>query len=146
MILSIYPHEKFEESFRTSDPLFITSMVILIFAFTIFVFLVYDYFVRRRGQIYMKKIKEQEAIVSDIFPTTIRDRMLGLGSQGKAGDSLPLADLFVNTTVIVANIVGFTAWSSAREPEQVFILLEKIYSSFDKLANRYSVFKVETVG
>lgn len=38
------------------------------------------------------------------------------------------------------------AWSSAREPAQVFTLLENIYGAFDKLAYRHGVFKVETVG
>ncbi|KAL7561168.1 hypothetical protein ACA910_011989 [Epithemia clementina (nom. ined.)] len=45
-----------------------------------------------------------------------------------------------------ADIVGFTAWSSAREPKQVFTLLESIYQAFDKIANRHKVFKVDTVG
>ena len=45
-----------------------------------------------------------------------------------------------------ADIAGFTAWSSVREPTQVFQLLETIYLSFDKIAKRRCVFKVETVG
>ena len=45
-----------------------------------------------------------------------------------------------------ADIVGFTAWSSTRDPSQVFILLETIYKEFDELAKRRRVFKVETVG
>ena len=45
-----------------------------------------------------------------------------------------------------ADIVGFTAWSSAREPSQVFTLLETVYLAFDKIAKRKRVFKVETVG
>ena len=45
-----------------------------------------------------------------------------------------------------ADIVGFTAWSSTREPTQVFFLLESIYNSFDKIARKMSVFKVETIG
>ena len=45
-----------------------------------------------------------------------------------------------------ADIVGFTAWSSAREPSQVFTLLETIYHAFDEIAKRRQVFKVETVG
>ena len=57
-----------------------------------------------------------------------------------------MADLFLLTTVIFANIVGFTAWASAREPDQVFILLESLYSQFDKIAYQQNVFKVETVG
>ena len=45
-----------------------------------------------------------------------------------------------------ADIAGFTAWSSVREPAQVFTLLEQIYGSFDALAKRRGVFKVETIG
>jgi Adenylate and Guanylate cyclase catalytic domain len=40
---------------------------------------------------------------------------------------------------------GFTAWSSMREPAQVFTLLETLYSAFDELAKELGVFKVETV-
>ena len=41
---------------------------------------------------------------------------------------------------------GFTAWSSEREPAQVFTLLETIYRSMDTTAKRMGVFKVETIG
>ena len=58
----------------------------------------------------------------------------------------PIADLFPNTTIMFADIAGFTAWSSVREPSQVFTLLENVYSAFDSVARRRKVFKVETVG
>jgi class 3 adenylate cyclase len=58
----------------------------------------------------------------------------------------PIADLFPETTILFADISGFTAWSSTREPSQVFILLETIYKAFDEIARRRRVFKVETVG
>ena len=45
-----------------------------------------------------------------------------------------------------ADMAGFTAWSSAREPSQVFTLLESIYSEFDRIAHRRKVFKVEVIG
>lgn len=45
-----------------------------------------------------------------------------------------------------ADISGFTAWSSEREPSQVFILLETLYGAMDKAARRMKVFKVETIG
>jgi Adenylate and Guanylate cyclase catalytic domain len=60
--------------------------------------------------------------------------------------SQPIADLFLETTVMFADIAGFTAWCSVREPPQVFILLESIYGEFDSLAKRRNVFKVETIG
>jgi class 3 adenylate cyclase len=45
-----------------------------------------------------------------------------------------------------ADVEGFTAWSSVREPSQVFTLLEAIYAAFDRVALKRRVFKVETVG
>ncbi|CAJ1960726.1 unnamed protein product [Cylindrotheca closterium] len=61
-------------------------------------------------------------------------------------DSKPIADLFLHATVLFADISGFTAWSSVREPSQVFTLLEAVYNGFDMIAKRRKVFKVETVG
>jgi hypothetical protein len=48
----------------------------------------------------------------------------------------PIAELFPETTVMFADIVGFTAWCSVREPAQVFTLLETIYNAFDHIAKR----------
>lgn len=61
-------------------------------------------------------------------------------------DTKPIAELFPNTTVLFADIAGFTAWSSVREPSQVFTLLETVYQAFDAIAKKRKVFKVETVG
>ena len=44
----------------------------------------------------------------------------GIGAYG----SRPIAELFPETTIMFADIAGFTAWSSSREPTQVFTLLE----------------------
>lgn len=60
--------------------------------------------------------------------------------------SRPIADLYPETTVMFADIVHFTAWSSARQPSQVFTLLETLYFAFDEIAKNRGVFKVETIG
>lgn len=61
-------------------------------------------------------------------------------------NSKPIADLFPHCTVMFADIAGFTAWSSQREPAQVFLLLQVIFHFFGHLARKYGVFKVETIG
>lgn len=61
-------------------------------------------------------------------------------------NSEPIAEMFTDTTIMFADIAGFTAWSSEREPSQVFILLETLYRAFDAVAHRLGVFKVETIG
>jgi len=50
------------------------------------------------------------------------------------------------TSVFRMRFPRHLAWSSTREPEQVFILLQSIYGAFDDLAKRRKVFKVETIG
>ena len=47
---------------------------------------------------------------------------------------------------VPADINGFTRWSSSRSPVEVFQLLENIYGTFDTIAKRRKVFKVETIG
>eukprot|EP00980_Cylindrotheca_fusiformis_P005909 scaffold1246_cov134-Cylindrotheca_fusiformis.AAC.1 len=160
LTLDLYPTEKLELSFQTSRPKLYAAVVVAIFVFTSLVFLLYDYLVGRRQRKFMARIMRQDQIVSDVFPAAIRDRLYEGEQKGPKQDSLldplggggngtggaPLADLFLETTVVFADIVGFTAWASALEPAQVFILLETVYGAFDKNAYRRSVFKVETVG
>jgi class 3 adenylate cyclase len=85
------------------------------------------------------------------FLDTNKNRMKNFMVDGGTSDqggrkSEPIADLFPNTTVLFADISGFTAWSSEREPSQVFTLLETIYHAMDKAAKKLGVFKVETIG
>eukprot|EP00980_Cylindrotheca_fusiformis_P005841 scaffold1228_cov119-Cylindrotheca_fusiformis.AAC.8 len=167
--LYVYPSKEFEDSFRTPNPIIFTSVVALIFFFTSSVFVLYDFLVGRRQQKVMDRIIQQDMVVSNVFPTGIRERLYQNQGQGHrdgkksveqfngvdgfdfdsglpASGLAPLADLFPSVTVVFADIAGFTAWSSAREPQQVFVLLESIYSAFDRIAYRHGVFKVETVG
>ena len=128
------------------------------------VFLVYDILVQNRNEKIVATAARSNAIVSSMFPDAIRDRLLQQNeATSKRGhlksylldggiedasnlSSKPLADLFLETTVMFADICGFTAWSSVRDPIQVFTLLETLYRAFDEIANRRRVFKVETVG
>jgi hypothetical protein len=78
---------------------------------------------------------------SEAFTTAFLD---GPTKQRKKGR--PIAEKFEHTTVFFADLAGFTKWSSTREPEQVFELLETLFGAFDKIALRRKVFKVETIG
>lgn len=99
-----------------------------------------------------------------LFPSTVRERLFdqdafdsNLATKNTQGpdrmfgaamvrSSKPIADLFTSATVLFADFVGFTAWSSVREPSQVFTLLEAVYDAYDTTAKRRGVFKVETIG
>jgi len=70
---------------------------------------------------------------------------VGRGGGGTS-DEHAIAEWYPATTVLFADIAGFTAWSAQRTPQQVFKLLETIYNAFDEIAGTLGVFKVETIG
>lgn len=136
------------------------------FALLAAIFIMYDMFVRRQNAKIVDAAARSNAILSSLFPSQVRDRLLAsnegnkqkgsklqslLQSDGLNYDcddaenmlkSKHIADLFPETTILFADIVGFTAWSSVREPSQVFILLETIFQAFDIIAKKRRIFKV----
>ena len=66
--------------------------------------------------------------------------------ETEGGTRRSIADFFLETTIMFADITNFTAWSSVREPADVFTLLETVFSALDRIAKRRGVYKVETVG
>lgn len=181
--MRIYPTQAMEDQYTTDQPIIYAVAVGIIFVFTAFVFLIYDWAVQLRQNKVLKTATRTQAIVSSLFPKNVQERIFkdveeGVKQEEKSkaasrfrgnrtkdqlrnflddGTSMPeekhtslkskpIADLFPEATVIFADLVGFTAWSSTREPTQVFTLLENIYHSFDEIAKRRRIFKVETVG
>jgi class 3 adenylate cyclase len=49
-------------------------------------------------------------------------------------------------TIYFSDIVGFTTLSSSMNSLKVFNMLERLYRRFDELAEKYCVFKLETIG
>jgi class 3 adenylate cyclase len=159
---SIYPTVEYYESLHTKNPFFFTFVVVFVFVLTSMVFVVYDCFVQDRQNKVLMSAQQSNAIVSSLFPAEVRDRLMGDNdtdnplhavSTAHGEDHIsnllttrPIADLFPSTTVMFGDISGFTAWASVREPSQVFTLLEQIYNSFDAIAKRKGIFKVETIG
>ncbi|PNH08727.1 Soluble guanylate cyclase 88E, partial [Tetrabaena socialis] len=48
--------------------------------------------------------------------------------------------------ILFSDIVGFTQLSSKLPTAEVFLMLSNMFTSFDKLTDRFSVYKVETIG
>jgi class 3 adenylate cyclase len=57
-----------------------------------------------------------------------------------------LTDRISYVTLMYADIVGFTAWSSTKEPKEVVGKLSQLFSTFDKLCLKHDVYKVHTIG
>jgi hypothetical protein len=161
-VVHVYPSDTMKSESTSSIPIVFACSTVCIFAFTALLFYLYERAVERRQKLVMKTAIRSTAIVSSLFPSTVRDQLYASESEAgdkrgvfspKASDDVntpgsgsPIAELYPETTVMFADIAGFTAWSSVRQPCQVFHLLETLYGAFDGIAKQRGVFKVETIG
>jgi len=49
-------------------------------------------------------------------------------------------------TIFFSDIVGFTSIAGDMRPIQVMKMLNELYVEFDKVSEKYGVYKVETIG
>lgn len=168
----MYPTDLFRDDYTTALPETFAAVVAVSFMVVAIVFFVYDWLVQRRNKELATTAARSDKLVSSLFPGEIKDRILEeqdietktndtsfkhpmMVTQGRengdsncagGGTTRPLAMVYPDTTIMFADLAGFTSWSSTRTPEQVFELLEALYSAFDAIAKRRRVFKVETIG
>ena len=146
-------------------------LVALVVILQVGVFLYYDTLVRDERQTLLRQLQTCERHVKDHFPESVRGRLQQSQqahnhqqqphqppeSNENAAVSCcrpaqprdgPIWDLHTEATVLFADLKGFTKWSNAarRSPDDVFRLLETLYSAFDRLAEQHHVYKIETVG
>jgi hypothetical protein len=140
----IYPTSDFASEYQTNLPIILSFVVGTTFVVMLLSFVLYDCFVSQRNLKVLNAATRTQVLVSSMFPATIQDRIFAekktsntkigknrlttfLSTNSDTNDMLlqskPIADLFPETTVLFADIAGFTAWSSTREPCQVSVNL-----------------------
>jgi class 3 adenylate cyclase len=55
-------------------------------------------------------------------------------------------DVYETTTILYADICGFTIWGKDKSPAEVVGMLSRLYSNFDNLTVKHHVYKVHTIG
>jgi adenylate cyclase len=97
-------------------------------------YLLLQYFVRERA----RAQERSERLLLNVLPEPIARRL-------KESDRI-IADGFDEATVLFADIVDFTPLSERIRPEEVVALLDRVFSAFDGLADRYGLEKIKTIG
>jgi class 3 adenylate cyclase len=84
-----------------------------------------------------KEVDKTEALLEQMMPTHVL--------QGLQNDT-HIARTLSNVTIMFADIVGFTAWSSTQTPTSVVEMLSELFTRFDKQCVKYDIYKVHTIG
>jgi class 3 adenylate cyclase len=79
-----------------------------------------------------------ERLLLNILPEAVATRL-------KNSDQT-IADGFADVTVMFADIVNFTQVAANMAPNQVFSMLNRIFSAFDDLASKFGLDKIKTIG
>jgi hypothetical protein len=121
--LKVYPSAAFRASYDTNKPAIYTCGITLAFIVTGVLLIIYDRMISRRQEKTMDSAIRTSNLISSMFPENVRDRLMedamqdeGKTSVGGGIKTRPIADFFPEATIIFADIAGFTAWASTREP------------------------------
>jgi adenylate cyclase len=104
-------------------------------------YLLLRYFVRERDRAHAALALEQEkseTLLLNVLPAPIARRL-------KEGEGI-IADGHSEVTVLFADIVDFTALAERLQPEEVVAILDDVFSAFDRLADRWGLEKIKTIG
>jgi class 3 adenylate cyclase len=94
--------------------------------------------VRQRTSELIDEKATSERLLLNVLPAAIAERL-------KLGES-QIVDRFDAVTVLFADIVGFTALSSRTTPEKLVTMLNELFSTFDRLAEKHGLEKIKTIG
>lgn len=93
--------------------------------------------IQRTAQLAAEREKS-ERLLLNILPEPIAQQL-------KEGQNA-IADRFAEVTILFADVVGFTKLSERVSPEELVNLLDKLFSEFDLLSDRYGLEKIKTIG
>jgi adenylate cyclase len=79
-----------------------------------------------------------EALLLNVLPADVAQRL--------QSDPNSIADHFDDASILFADVVDFTPFSSRLDAREVVGLLDRLFTSFDELVDRYEVEKIKTIG
>ena len=79
-----------------------------------------------------------ETLLLNVLPAEVAQRL--------QSDPNSIADHFDDASILFADVVDFTPLSSRLDAREVVGLLDRLFTSFDELVDRYEVEKIKTIG
>jgi adenylate cyclase len=79
-----------------------------------------------------------EALLLNVLPAEVAQRL--------QSDPNSIADHFDDVSILFADVVDFTPLASELDAREVVSVLDRLFTSFDELVDRYEVEKIKTIG
>ncbi len=111
---------------------------------TYFSTMVILYILSHGGASALKEANQRaEVLLLNILPKPIAERLSSteLGQQAES-----IVDKYDHVSILFADIVGFTELSRKMEPGELVMLLNTLFSEFDRITARHGVEKIKTIG
>jgi adenylate cyclase len=86
-----------------------------------------------------REFDRSEGLLLNLMPTSIASRL-------KSDPGEIIADHFDEVTILFADIVDFTPRASQSPPRELVRYLNRVFSEFDRLAEKYRLEKIKTIG
>jgi adenylate cyclase len=79
-----------------------------------------------------------ETLLLNILPKSIAEKL--------KGDAQTIADSFASASILFADVVDFTPLAQRLSAAEVVGILDRLFTYFDELAERYALEKIKTIG
>jgi len=126
----------------------VTFFVINFGGVSLVAYLLLGYFVRERDEakaaldeehrLLLVEQGRSEGLLQNMLPESIAARL-------KKGEAV-IADTIAESTVLFADVVGFTELAGTSPAQEVVAILNELFSRFDELADRWGLEKIKTIG
>ena len=100
----------------------------------VFVFYLLWYYMKQRAQLQALS----DGLLLNILPETIAERLKG--SEDRIADEYPAS------SILFADVAGFTPMSAEMTPTDLVSLLDEVFSDFDDLVDACGLEKIKTIG
>lgn len=90
------------------------------------------------NRLMLKEQEKSDRLLLNILPKSIADRLKNKERR--------IADSYDSATIMFADLVDFTRISAGMKPADLLELLNRVFSRFDELAEKYGLEKIKTIG
>lgn len=125
------------------DPVFQSVMMVFSVSWVALLFVGFGFVTIQRAERAEDALEAEharsEALLNNLLPEEIAARL-------KAEPDETIADSLPQVAILFADIVNFTPRSAKMKPEKVVDFLNRIFSTFDALAEKHGIEKIKTIG